>query len=271
MSKIKIVLGYVLSFALVVLLTLIAGLLILKYTAFSKINVKKSLQKIGYYDLVSDEILDNMKSYMISSGLSDEVLVDLYTNDDVHQDIDKYIDYLYGSGKEVDYSHIENKLNTNIDAYLLKYNIKIVDQESLELFKVDIKDIYIKEVSLYGYLNNYTNLFKKASSLINLVIIINSVLLVFGFLFLQTHYKDKYNSSIFIGSGLILLFANLYINTQLDINNIIIISNHFSNFLHNYIGKMMSLIIIYAIILCVLGLILAIVTSKVKSKPNKRK
>ncbi len=266
MNRIKIILGYILGIITSILISSLVVILILKFTIFKKEYVKSVLVKNNYYSEVYENTLIEMKDYMTSSGLEEEVLDNLFSQESVKNDINKYIDELYkGNLYFPDIESMKEKLSQNIDTYLKNNNIDVTNRNELKLFINDITNIYNKEIRLYNIPNKLINPFNKVSNIIDKVILILSIItIVFSVILIL--FKTKYFGSVIMSSGLILLFIRFEIFEKIDIKNIILITEYFSKVLINILLDLVKLILYGSIILIVIGLILCFIESMEKKK-----
>ena len=271
MNRVKIALEYIFSFILTVLLTGLIGLSILKTTIFSKNYIKHVLDSKNYYEKVSNDILENMQNYNMSSGLPDEIFNDIYTKDTIKKDFNSFIDNIY-NGKiiEINTDNIKNNLSNNIDKYLNEYDVKITNKSYIESFINEIGNIYEKEVTFYGSLNSFVNIFVKVNNLINLgykLCLIGFIIVLIILLLLKT----KYLGSIISASGLIILFIRLVFYEKIDVNNILVVSNLFSNIIKEVLNDIGTKMLLIGIILFIIGILLSLLKSfeKKEIKTNK--
>lgn len=227
-SRIKLVLSYLLGITGTILLVVFVLTLILKNTLFNKTYVKKVLTNNDYYESVSDEILVNMQNYMMSSGLPESILDDIFTKNDVKKSIDAYIDSYYSNEKhELDISDIKDKLKTNIDEYLNSHNV-VANEGIVSEFIDDMSDIYKKEIEHYNILNIFRSKFNKVNKITKIVMYINFILFIITLIIL-VKLKFEYTISIIGASGLVLLFIETLISEKINIDSINVISSNFSH------------------------------------------
>ena len=77
----KKVISYILSFILVLMLLSLCLLAILKSTILNEEYLISKLEEANYYERMNGEIIEQFKNYTIQSGLSDDVLENLFTED----------------------------------------------------------------------------------------------------------------------------------------------------------------------------------------------
>lgn len=271
MNKIKIILDYLVGFIFSCLLALLTILFISKNFIYNKNYIKNLLEKNNYYETVANEIEDSMKSYMISSGLQEEILTNIYTKDDVKKDINLFIDNTYkGEITKLNKDNIKNNLNKNIDDYLDKHNVKISDKKLLKEFVDDMINIYKDEITLFGTANSVINIFSRIGNYLNIFIIV-SIAIILILIILSKIFKFQYIKSSFLASGIILLFIRFVIYDKIDVKNILIITEYFSKVLNIVLEKIGSLLLIWGIIFIIFGLIVSIINSYSLNALEKKK
>lgn len=269
MMRVKIILGYLIAFISSVLLSTIIILLALKGTVGNKNYVKVILQEKNYYELVSKEIREEMEDYITSSGFDNDILDDIYTYEEVLEDINLFVDNAYiGKVTSLDKKNILEKLDSNIDNNLKSSNLEVVNREDISSFEEDIKDIYIKEITLYGMTNNIILKLNTLNSYINKMIIILSVILVILFSLLIIIKKFFLFASSIIASALIILFLYIAVYENIDSNNLLLITENFSLILSCIIRNIGSLLLKISIISILIGIIFSL-TNACKAKKNK--
>ena len=276
MNKLKIILGYLFSFITSVTILLIVVLLILKSTVYQKAYIKSVFKENNYYENIANDINDNMRDYLTSSGFTDSILDNIYTLDMVENDINNFIDRVY-AGKNIDFDNsiiIENITN-NINNYLDEYNIKITSQSSLDSFILDIAKIYDNEVNLYHFADGLVSSFAKTSSIINYAIVGLIIGLMILFIILK-FLNVNYYGAILGASGWILLFIKFVLYEKIDYKNITLISDYFGTILKKCFIHVGNYMLVFGIILVVFGLYIIyresfIVNSKINRKNSQNK
>lgn len=261
-NRIKIILGYLLGFVCSLIVSLLTILVILKFTIYNSSYVYNLVNKNDYYNKVSLDIREEMENYMVSSGFLESILDDIYTIDDVKKDINNYLDNLYlGQKTNVDKEKIESKLNDNIDKYLKESNLSVINEDDIKSFVSDISSIYEKEVTLYHTFDSFLSSFAKINKLINIGIIVSVVLVIVLFVVILKGLKTVSIGSSFIAASLILIFIRFVIVEKVDIENILLITENFSDILQIILLNIRKLLLISGIILAVLGFAIIVSTS----------
>ena len=259
MNRAKFILSYIFGFIASTLISILVILLIGKFTILNIKYVESVLVKNNYYKEVYKGAYEEIENYMVSSGLEDVVLDKIFSENDIKRDINNYLEALYrGESYKVDSSFLNKKLSENIDNYLVSNNFDVEDRHELDLFISDVCNIYEKEVTFYGsfkLLNKYINF---GIDNINGLIILVSELSIICILTILILGNNIISSSI-MSSGLILLFIRVMIYEKVDIKNIMIISNYFSESLKYILNRIGYTLLASSILLIVIGLIISII------------
>lgn len=270
MKNVKMILGGILGFISFVLLIILTIFIISKFNILNKNYVLEKLEEHDYYEKVYKEIKQEQEHNILSSGLDKVILNDLFTEEDVKDDLKCLIGSIYSDSKyEVNLSKIKEKLDKNIDDYLKEKDIKADDEKALEEFKNNIIDIYKDETSIYGYLNGFKGKYGKIDKVISICIIAILILISINLLIIKFLHKN-YLGIILLSAGGALLYLKLFIWEGIDVKNIIIISESFSNVLKSILTDFGGSMMMYALIFIILGIIISILSSFKKIKRIKR-
>ncbi len=268
--KTKKIICYILGFMLTILLVVLIVLGVLKSTALSEYSVKRTLDKTNYYSLVSDKIRNNMKDYMTSSGLDEEILNDLFTDEDVRSDVNKYLDKLYqDSNIEFEDKELKEKLTNNINASLEKNNLQVEDQEAIDSFVTEMVKIYQKETNLYNLVDNFTDSIQKVNNLLGIVAIVLLVICIIIFITIAI-MKVRCFGPITLGVAILLFYVRFAIYEKVDFKNILILSKEFSNILTMILTKIANYLNTFAIGFLVLGIVITLIETYITRKKRER-
>lgn len=269
MNKFKIILGYLVGFVSTILLVILVLLLITKTSLLSKNYVVNTLKDNDYYERINKEIREEMEIHLLSTGFTNEILDNIYTKEEVIEDINLFIDNAYqGKKTTLDKSEMRFKIKINIDNYVKKTSLSVMNKNELEKFVNDIVDIYKKEICLYGYTDSVIPKIPKISRLVDTTIIRLIVSLCILVFILIKFTKARFISSITIATGLIILFIRLFIFEKIDSDNILIITEDFSKILRIVMNNLKSNLLLIPIGLITIGLLILII--EVMCKPQKK-
>lgn len=266
--------SYVLSFVLVLMLLALCLLAIVKSTILDEKYMISKLEEANYYERMNGEIIEQFKNYTIQSGLSDEVLENLFTEDKLKQDINNVIDSIYtGKELEISTSEIRENLKENILAEVEKEG-KTVDfeDEAMEEYLKAIELAYESQVSYStNTINSIGSTFEKVISLAQTAqIIVIVVTIVIAVLIIILNIKQifglNYLAISSMASGLFILIAKFLLGQSTDLKNIMLINQATSHVIQLVIEDFLAKVTIAGVVLLIIGLIFSIIYNLLNKK-----
>ena len=266
--------SYVLSFVLVLMLLSLCLLAIVKSTILDEKYMISKLEDANYYERMNGEIIEQFKNYTIQSGLSDEVLENLFTEDKLKQDINNVIDSIYtGKELEISTSEIRENLKENILAEVEKEG-KTVDfeDEAMEEYLKAIESAYESQVSYStSTINSIGSTFEKVISLAQTAqIIVIAVTIVIAVLIIILNIKQifglNYLAISSMASGLFILIAKFLLGQSTDLKNIMLINQATSHVIQLVIEDLLAKVTIAGVVLLIIGLIFSIIYNLLNKK-----
>lgn len=266
--------SYVLSFVLVLMLLSLCLLAIVKSTILDEKYMISKLEEANYYERMNGEIIEQFKNYTIQSGLSDEVLENLFTEDKLKQDINNVIDSIYtGKELEISTSEIRENLKENILAEVEKEG-KTVDfeDEAMKEYLKAIESAYESQVSYStSTINSIGSTFEKVISLAQIVqIIVIVVTIVIAVLIIILNIKQifglNYLAISSMASGLFILIAKFLLGQSTDLKNIMLINQATSHVIQLVIEDFLAKVTIAGVVLLIIGLIFSIIYNLLNKK-----
>lgn len=269
--RLKIIVYYFFEFILSILMFTMAFLLTIKFTVGSEGFIKKVLVENSYYDDLYDEVKEELSGYAIQSGFSEDVLENSISKELIEGNINSILDSIFDNKDIViDTEELELNLAVNIESYLIENNLKITDHESLTKFSEQIIDAYREKIGMADGFNTIKSVYNKAVPYLNMAIIIN-IVAIFSCVILIRIFINKNTFAIpLLTSGIISFIAINFVNSNIDISNILIFGELFSNIVKELIYSLLNGLMIVAIIMIIIGLLfvtlVGIVTATWKSK-----
>lgn len=270
----KKVISYILSFILVILIIIIFMLSIVKSTIMDKQYVISKLEEAKYYERMDAEVIDQFKNYTIQSGLTDEVLEDLFTTEKLTNDINNVIDCIYEEkGLEVDTTQIIENLKENIEKEVEKEG-KIVDfeEEAMQEYLRAIENAYESQISYStSVVNEIGSEFLKIQSLTDKLefiayIATAVVILIIVIINIKQVVGLKYISISAMASGLFILVSKIILESQTNLKNIMLINQATTNVIQLVLDDMLLKVIIIGIGLLVFGIICSLAYNVINKK-----
>ena len=234
MKKIRFLSYYFFLFVLCLSFLFLSLILTLNLTLLNEEFIKNKLKEDNYIQKTYDSIYVEMNHYLIQSGLPEEVLKDIVTEEKVEKDILSNLASLYESKNfEIVTDDITLHLENNINQYLEKQNIVVKDEESLNLFVQQMSHIYKEELTLYGTLPKIKKAVPTIKKGFTIIFYFSLGLFITSLLVIKFFLKKKIGSILFFVNGLLLCLTKTYIYQHVDIANLLIVDVNFSSLLKN--------------------------------------
>lgn len=260
-SKLKVLSYYLVMIILSILVLVFALVTLLKFTVFNENYIKDQLSKNNYYTNLYQSISEEMSYYIIQSGLTDEVLKDIYTQEMVTNEINDVIDCFYHNKKMVvDTGLVKNNLENNIKAYLLKNNIVVSDQSSLDQFVDHMMNIYNEEIILSKHIEKVQSPFVKLDKLVDMLFIVLIVVVVATSIVFRVFYKHTILTIPTISSATLLLLGRYLFFNRVDVKNILFWTDNVSNVIKSIMWSISKFIRNEAIVLILIGIVAFIIS-----------
>lgn len=271
MKILKTILNLILSFLLIMLIALFLATNILENKILSKQYMISKLEENEFYLQVSREVENGFENYIYQSGLPEDTIKGLFTDEMIKNDVNSLLDKLYYN-KDISLSteKVRENLNKKIDDYLDSEGIKINNQgkENIKKFENLIINEYTKNVNasntLYekGYkgIEILDKLNSKVGSIPMIAIIFILVLLVIiniKNLLVAINYMgiSLLSLGVLIKLGVNLIFNNV------KIDNLVILTQSLSSVLTSIIKDILYNLSDNANIFIVAGVTAIIVTA----------
>ena len=167
-----------LKFIFITILTIcliaLGAITVASSTVLDKNYVIQKLEETDFYSGTYKLVESNFEKYIYQSGLDEDVLKSICTEDKVKNDINLMLSNIYdGTNKTIDTAEISTNLNTNID----KLGIKTKQNEkAINEFVTHICNEYTDTLVHSKYENQINNVYKKAINNLNKVY--NAILIV---------------------------------------------------------------------------------------------
>lgn len=275
MKVIKTILNLIISFLLI--FALILGILFnfLSNEIFNKENMLKRLEETEFYMQISREVYNGFEDYIYQSGLPEDTIKELYTEDDVKNDVNSIINYIY-EGKEITLS--DEKINTNlenkINEYLQNENIKLTksEEDNVNKFKKLIVDSYKSNIRISNtlitvareYYQKANEIFIKVQDIpLTMGVILVFVLFVINIKSLTN--VISYISISILSSGILLKLFNYIVLKNIDIDDLLIIATSLTSFIQNILREVLDIISTNGLYFIVGGITGIIISSMIKA------
>ena len=246
-------------------------------TILSQSYVLKQLEEANYYANIYTEIKSDFENYIYQSGLDESVLENIISVEEVTQDTNQIIANIYnGDNKQIDVTALKERLNKNIEESLKGQRINMSTQRAIDEFVNKIADQYIETMSHTNFEKNINDIYTKVKEYVELgnkVIIVVIGIMVIAILAIQ--YKKIFRNFAligisFTGSGLFYIFVNMFVNSKIKIENIVILNDAISIVLRNVLTNIVNTINQYGWIFFGIGIALIVIGNILNNKKTKK-
>lgn len=239
MKIIRYIINAILSFLIIFAFFLLIGLNILDNKVLNKEYIISKIEEIKFYEQISREVESGFENYIYQSGLPEETIKDLFTEEMIKNDVNSLINCFY-DGTEISLSteDLRTSLNLRIQNYLDSQNKKLNDEgkKNIKKFEDLIVGEYEKNV------NVSTTLYTKGNSVLQKIVEIRNkignipliVLIVLIALMIIFNIKDLLTAINFLGisslsTGILLKLGTDLLFKNIEFDNLVILSNSLSS------------------------------------------
>ena len=271
MKIFKYIISIILAFLLMLSILLTVALQIVSSTILNKDYIFGKLDEANYYNNVYEQIKDSLAGYIGPSGLDEEVLENIYTREQVKEDINLIINNIYeNKDDKINTEDIKEKLQNNIEASVGSGLLTKENRNSIEDFIDKIADEYVQNISHDPYFEKLGIIMNKAKDIVGKVdgiIIFVPIILAVVILLLnikQISSAIRFISISILTSGLIGIVIKLFIEAKINISNILIINDSFSEVIKNVINSILNNINTMSIIGIIGSIVIIVLTNIIK-------
>ena len=259
MKVLKNIIKFIIMIILVVCFLFIGIFRIATSTLLDKNYVLKNLEDANFYAETYDLVKSNFEKYIYQSGLDEEVLDNICTEEKVKEDINLIISNIYeGTETKIDTTEIAENLNNNIN----KTNVMTSkNKASIEQFVTHICDEYKETILHTNYESKINHGFEKINNILQkiykVVIIVTIISIII--LFILNGKKISKNIQnlgimLFSTGTFCLCCSNVFIS-KVDVNGIKIFNDTFSKVIIAIISDILQKIVSFGMGILVIGTI----------------
>mgnify|MGYP005768701527 CR=1 FL=1 len=266
MKKLKTIVRYIISIILTIVLIAWIIINIASSTILDEQYVLDKFEETDYYSKIYTMAESNFENYIHQSGLDEEVLQGLITEEQLENDTKKIISNIYnGTNETIDTEQLRTDLTNKIEQSLTNRAITAAQRRSINEFVDKIVEEYTSTISHYSYEEQINNAYTKIVKIIDVaqkaILICAGVSII---LLILLSIKRFYKFLVHIGialtsSGLILIIVNSFINAKVKIQNIILLNDAISLIIREVLQEIFDMIKNYGILVLVVGLLMIII------------
>ena len=274
----KKILNFIMAFLLTILILGDFVVIILSNTILNKEYILEKLDENNYYEAIETDLENGFEEYEYQSGLPSEVFKNLYISDTIKKDVGSIVEYWYeGILPSINSENIKNQIDANINNYLSNQQITLTEQETqnIEQFEELIVNVYEEKVNVLQNQNEkITKLLIRAKEMLGILkvgLIVLTILILICCLLINKGAINQFLITIgitLLSSGILLNMANYLINKNIDIKNILIITQSMSDAIKSILEDILSKFSFYGVFSIILGLMLIVINNynKVEEK-----
>lgn len=265
MKLFKTILNIILSFLLIIVIALIIGINILQNYILNKDYVLSKMEEHQVYLEVSREVDSGFEKYIYQSGLPEDIIKNLYTEETIKNDVKSFINALYdGTEIQISDSEIRATLDNRINEFLKSENKTLNEQgrKNVEKFEDLIVNEYKNNVNAYGSLYETGHEYiEKLEQLVQKIKIIPIVLIViFVILLIINNLKNlllaiNYACISLLSLGVLIKLGVNIIFSKINIDNILLLTKALSNLIINITKEILYMCSDYATFFIVIGIV----------------
>ena len=257
----------ILKFIIMVILTvclLFVGIKnVVTSTMLNKTYILQKLDETNFYSETYKIVKSNFENYISQSGLEEDVLENICTEDKVKKDINIIISNIYdGTNEKIDTTEIAEKLNSNID----KQNVRTSkNSNAIDEFVNHICESYRDSIINTKYDKTINDLYEKilgglekVNKIVITISIIDIVLLVALNIKNISKILANFAETTFATSLLQFVFI-IIIKAKVDISNIKAFNDAFSETIVAIIKNILNQINILGIVMLFISIIFTVI------------
>jgi len=280
MKIIKGILNVIIAFLLVIIIFIVLGKNILSNKLLNKNYMLNKMEEMQVYLQISRDVQSGFENYIYQSGLPEDTIKDLYTDEMIRNDTNSILEYIY-DGTEIKISDdiVRANLEQKIVSYVEGQNLKLNDQGRKNIS--DFEDLIVNEYKTNVNIDEYNSSLQVFPIIHNVVQKLQDInqkiwylpiiaLLIVLFVFILINRKNlliaiQYLSISSLSIGVILKIALNLVLKSFDIDNIVLFSTAMTNLVINIIKEILYSLLDNSNIFVICGIVGIIVTSLLKN------
>ena len=243
MKIVKTILNLILSFLIIISISLIVATNILENKILDKNYMNSKLEETEFYLQIYREVENGFENYIYQSGLPEDTIKDIFTDEMIKNDVSSIINKVYeGTDIKLSSETVRQNLDNKINDYLNSQNIKLNKQGKSNI--TEFENLIIKEYdnnvnaseTLYQNANNGINFLNKINNIIGNYPIIATIVIII--LLIAINFKNLLNVINYVGISILSLGTLIKLGVNLIFKNIklddlVILKTSLSNLIIN--------------------------------------
>lgn len=255
--------NYLTKFISSILFFLATTITIILFTIFNQNFMAQQLNETNYYEKLYTNIKLEMSYYVTQSGLSDDILNNIFDKELLRRTTEKMLDNFYNNkDNTINKTSIEENLMNNINEELKDYKLTEEDKTSIDKFITQMSSTYETEISYSNILNKYHNSFNRIYHILVALDILCIALFIINYFITRYTLKERNIIISLLTTTVLITIIHLYLSNTLDLGHLEFYNDIISNLINYTYQSIMSIFNIVSTIYLVISLSLILYATK---------
>ena len=255
--------NYLTKFISSILFFLATTITIILFTIFNQNFMAQQLNETNYYEKLYTNIKLEMSYYVTQSGLSDDILNNIFDKELLRRTTEKMLDNFYNNkDNTINKTSIEENLMNNINEELKDYKLTEEDKTSIDKFITQMSSTYEAEISYSNILNKYHNSFNRIYHILVALDILCITLFIINYFITRYTLKERNIIISLLTTTILITIIHLYLSNTLDLGHLEFYNDIISNLINYTYQSIMSIFNIVSTIYLVISLSLILYATK---------
>lgn len=255
--------NYLTKFISSILFFLATTITIILFTIFNQNFMAQQLNETNYYEKLYTNIKLEMSYYVTQSGLSDDILNNIFDKELLRRTTEKMLDNFYNNkDNTINKTSIEENLMNNINEELKDYKLTEEDKTSINKFITQMSSIYETEISYSNILNKYHNSFNRIYHILVALDILCITLFIINYFITRYTLKERNIIISLLTTATLITIIHLYLSNTLDLGHLEFYNDIISNLINYTYQSIMSIFNIVSTLYLVISLSLILYATK---------
>lgn len=255
--------NYLTKFISSILFFLATTITIILFTIFNQNFMAQQLNETNYYEKLYTNIKLEMSYYVTQSGLSDDILNNIFDKELLRRTTEKMLDNFYNNkDNTINKTSIEENLMNNISEELKDYKLTEEDKTSIDKFITQMSSTYEAEISYSNILNKYHNSFNRIYHILVALDLLCIALFIINYFITRYTLKERNIIISLLTTTVLITIIHLYLSNTLDLGHLEFYNDIISNLINYTYQSIMSIFNIVSTIYLVISLFLILYATK---------
>ncbi len=255
--------NYLTKFISSILFFLATTITIILFTIFNQNFMAQQLNETNYYEKLYTNIKLEMSYYVTQSGLSDDILNNIFDKELLRRTTEKMLDNFYNNkDNTINKTSIEENLMNNINEELKDYKLTEEDKTSINKFITQMSSTYEMEISYSNILNKYHNSFNRIYHILVALDLLCIALFIINYFITRYTLKERNIIISLLTTTILITIIHLYLSNTLDLGHLEFYNDIISNLINYTYQSIMSIFNIVSTLYLVISLSLILYATK---------